>query len=84
MPSKRKKNEARKAKKEGRRESQKSGYYVEYLHFNNNGQLDGFLDDKNNMYVENNEYDIRKKILINYMNHILFMILCAQIKVIQF
>ena len=41
---------------------QKSGYYVEYLHFNNNGQLDGFLDDKNNMYVENNEYDIRKKI----------------------
>lgn len=41
---------------------QKSGYYIEYLHFNNNGQLDGFLDDKNNMYVENNEYDIRKKI----------------------
>ena len=24
----------------------KSKYYVEYLHFNNNGQLDGFLDHK--------------------------------------
>ena len=40
----------------------KSKYYVEYLHFNNNGQLDGFLDHKNNMYVEDNEYKIRKKI----------------------
>lgn len=33
---------------------QKSNYYVEYLHFNNNGQLDGFLDHQNNTYVENN------------------------------
>lgn len=37
-------------------------YYVEYLHFNNNGQLDGFLDHNNNMYVDNNEYEIRKQI----------------------
>ena len=36
--------------------------YVEYLHFNNNGQLDGFLDHNNNMYVENDEYEIRKQI----------------------
>ena len=28
-----------------------TGFYVEYLHFNNNGQLDGFLDHQNNMYV---------------------------------
>ena len=39
-----------------------SGYYVEYMHFNNNGKLDGFLDHKNNMYVENNEYETRKQI----------------------
>ena len=32
---------------------QTSGYYVEYMHFNNNGKLDGFLDHKN-MFVENN------------------------------
>ena len=37
-------------------------FYVEYLHFNNNGQLDGFLDHNNNMYVENNEYKICKQI----------------------
>ena len=41
---------------------QSSGYYVEYMHFNNNGKLDVFLHHKNNMYVENNEYDIRKQI----------------------
>ena len=42
---------------------QTSDYYVEYMHFNNNnGKLDGFLDHKNNMYVENNEYEIRKQI----------------------
>ena len=40
----------------------KSNYYVEYLHFNNNSQLDGFLDHKNNMYVEINEYETRKEI----------------------
>ena len=41
---------------------QNSGYDVEYMHFNNNGKLGGFLDHKNNMYVENNEYEIRKQI----------------------
>ena len=40
---------------------QTSGYYVEYMHFNNNGKLDGFLDHKN-MFVENNEYETRKQI----------------------
>lgn len=33
----------------------KYNYYVEYLHFNNNGQLDSFVDHKNNMYVEDND-----------------------------
>ena len=47
---------------------QKSNYYVEYLHFNNNGQLDGFLDHKNNMYVENNDYETRKKICDKLFN----------------
>ena len=37
-------------------------YIVEYLHFDNNGRLDGFMDHKNNMYVLHNEYDIRKSI----------------------
>ena len=37
-------------------------FYVEYIHYNNNGQLDRFLDHNNNMYVENNEYEIRKQI----------------------
>lgn len=41
---------------------EKSNYYVEYLHFNNNSKLDGFLDHKNNMYVENDEYETRKQI----------------------
>lgn len=48
---------------------QKSDYYVEYLHFNNNGQLDGFLDHKNNMSVENSEYETLKKIC-NKLNNI--------------
>lgn len=47
---------------------QKSNYYVEYLHFNNNERLDGFLDYKNNMYVENNEYETRKKICDKLFN----------------
>ena len=29
----------------------RSNYFVEYLHFDNSGRLDGFLDHKNNMYV---------------------------------
>lgn len=40
----------------------RSNYFVEYLHFDNNGRLDCFLDHKNNMYVLNNEYDTRKQI----------------------
>lgn len=39
----------------------RSNYFVEYLHFDNNGRLDGFLDHKN-MYVLNNENDTRKQI----------------------
>ena len=29
----------------------RTNYFVEYLHFDNNGRLDGFMDHKNNMYV---------------------------------
>ena len=36
--------------------------FVEYLHYDNNGRLDGFTDHKNNMYVLNNEYENRKSI----------------------
>lgn len=38
----------------------KSNYYVEYLHFNNNGQLDSFVDHQNN--IIDNDYEIRKSI----------------------
>ena len=37
-------------------------YYVEYMHWNNNGILDGFIDHRNNMFLLNDEYDIRKSI----------------------
>ena len=36
--------------------------YVEYLHWNNNGVLDGFIDHNKNMYLLNDEYDTRKQI----------------------
>ena len=41
---------------------EKSNYYVEYLHWNNNGILDGFMDDKNNMYLLNDNYDKRETV----------------------
>ena len=40
----------------------RTNYFVEYLHFDNNGRLDGFLALKNNMYALNNEYNTRKDI----------------------
>ena len=40
----------------------KSNYYIEYLHWNNNGILDGFMDDKNNMYLLNDNYDKREAV----------------------
>lgn len=36
--------------------------FVEYLHFSNNGALDGFIGHKNNMYVLNDKYETRKSI----------------------
>ena len=42
--------------------SRVNGFYVEYLHWNNNGVLDGFIYHKKNMYLLNQEYDMRKKI----------------------
>ena len=40
----------------------RTNYFVEYLHYDNNGRLDGFMDHKNNMYVLYNEYENRKSI----------------------
>ena len=40
----------------------RTNYFVEYLHYDNNGRLDGFGDHKNNMYILNNEYENRKSI----------------------
>ena len=40
----------------------RTNYFVEYLYYDNNGRLDGFMDHKNNIYVLNNEYKNRKSI----------------------
>ena len=37
-------------------------YYIECMHWNNNGIFDGFIDHKKNMYLLNEEYDTRKTI----------------------
>ena len=42
--------------------STNANLYVEYLHWNNSGILDGFIDHNRNMYLLNEEYDIRKNI----------------------
>ena len=42
--------------------SRNKNFYVEYLHWNNNGILDGFIDHKKNMYLLNEEYATRKTI----------------------
>lgn len=60
----------------------RTNYFVEYLHFDNNGRLDGFLDHKNNMYVLNNEYDTRKEIC-NKLTSTRRMTLFGQIRVTQ-
>ena len=40
----------------------KSNFYIEYLHWSNNGILDGFVDERNNMYLLNEDYDKRKTV----------------------
>ena len=40
----------------------KTNFYVKYMHWDNNGILDGFIDHKQNMYLSNKECDIRKSI----------------------
>ena len=42
--------------------SNKESFYVEYLHWDNRGVLDGFIYHKKNMYLLNEEYDMRKTI----------------------
>ena len=39
-----------------------SNFYIEYLHWNNNGILDGFMDERNNMYLLNEHYDRREAV----------------------
>lgn len=58
----------------------RTNYFVEYLHFDNNGRLDGFIDHKSNMCVLNNDYDIRKQICAQLyeMNKSYDLIWCNQ------
>ena len=39
-----------------------SNYYVEFLHWDGKGVLDGFIDHNKNVFLLNNEYDTRKRI----------------------
>ena len=48
--------------------SKNESFYVEYLQWNNNGVLDGFIDHKKNMYLLNEEYDTRKTICDKLFN----------------
>ena len=48
--------------------SKSENFYVEYLHWNNNGILDGFIDHKRNMYLLNDEYNTRKTICDKLFN----------------
>ena len=48
--------------------SRSENFYVEYLHWNNNGILDGFIDHKRNMYLLNEEYNTRKTICDKLFN----------------
>ena len=48
--------------------SRSENFYVEYLHWNNNGVLDGFIDHNNNMYLLNEEYNTRKTICDKLFN----------------
>lgn len=48
--------------------SEKESFYVEYLHWNNNGVLDGFIDHKKNMYLLNEEYDTKKSVCDKLFN----------------
>ena len=48
--------------------SKSENFYVEYLHWNNNGILDGFIDHKKNMYLLNEEYNLRKTICDKLFN----------------
>ena len=42
--------------------SRSTNFYVEFLHWDNRGTLDGFIDHNKNMFLLNNEYDTRKRI----------------------
>ena len=46
----------------------RTNYFVEYLHFNNNGRLNGFIDHRSNMYVLNDQYETRKQICESLFN----------------
>ena len=46
----------------------KTNFYVKYMHWDNNGILDGFIDHKQNTYPSNNECDIRKSICDKLFN----------------
>ena len=63
---------------------QTSGYYVEYMHFNNNGKLDGFLDHKIICMLKIMNTKFVNKFVNKYRKHIIFTILIGQSKLGKF
>ena len=63
--------------------SRNKNFYVEFLHWNNNGILDGFIDHNKSLYLLNEEYDRRKKFVINYLIHLRHTISYGRISRIQ-
>ena len=45
-----------------------SNLYIEFLHWSNNGILDGFIDHRKNMYLLNDDYDKRKTLCKKLFN----------------
>lgn len=43
----------------------KSQNYVEYMHWNNNGALGGFIDDRKNMCILKEDYNGRNQSVTN-------------------
>ena len=49
--------------------TQRESFYLEYMHWNNyNGVLDGFIDHRSNMWLLNEEYDMRKTVCDKLFN----------------
>lgn len=42
--------------------------YIDYICWNNNSKLDGFIDHRNNMFLLNDDYEMRKNVYVKLYN----------------